>query len=45
MFIVFLTVNLSNTLILSEFIKKYKPTATMHKNTSDLCLNVALIYS
>ncbi|CAD8071342.1 unnamed protein product [Paramecium primaurelia] len=45
MFIGFLTVNLSNTLILSEFIKKYKPTATMHKNTSDLCLNVALIYS
>ncbi|CAD8156458.1 unnamed protein product [Paramecium octaurelia] len=45
MFIGFLTVNLTNTLILSEFIKKYKPTATMHKNTSDLCLNIALIYS
>ncbi|CAD8078929.1 unnamed protein product [Paramecium sonneborni] len=45
MFVGFLTVNLTNTLILSEFIQKYKPTATMHKNTSDLCLNVALIYS
>ncbi|CAD8160714.1 unnamed protein product [Paramecium pentaurelia] len=45
MFIGFLTVNLTNTLILSEFIQKYKPTATMHKNTSELCLNIALIYS
>ncbi|CAK77545.1 unnamed protein product (macronuclear) [Paramecium tetraurelia] len=45
MFIGFLIVNLSNTLILSEFIKKYKPTATMHKNTSDLCFNIALTYS
>ncbi|CAD8073926.1 unnamed protein product [Paramecium sonneborni] len=45
MFIGFLIVNLTNTFILSEFIQKYKPTATMHKNTSELCLNVALIYS